>query len=220
MLYIVSTPIGNLEDITFRAVKTLKTVDYIAAEDTRHTKKLLNHYQIEAQMLSFHAHSSPHKIEKILTLLKSDKTIALVSDAGTPGISDPGYILIKQAVEQGIKVIPIPGASALLPALVASGLPMNQFLYLGFIPAKKGRQTLFQSLITESRTTIFYESPHRLLKTLTQISTILQPTRKMVIARELTKIHEEFIHGTAVELLAHFQANKPKGEFVLIISGQ
>lgn len=251
MLYIIATPIGNLEDITLRAIRTLKEVDLIAAEDTRHARILLNKYEIKTPLESFHAHSDDHKLHLLIDKLKEGKTIALISDAGTPGISDPGYILIKAAIEKGIKVIPIPGPAAFLTALQASGLPTHQFLYLGFLPQKKGRQTLLESLKEEKRTIIFYESTHRILKTLSQLNELFTkwegeaankppsdkhtrndtppahpapphspPARQIVIARELTKIHEEYFRGSAKEAYEHFnKKTKPKGEFVVMIGG-
>jgi 16S rRNA (cytidine1402-2'-O)-methyltransferase len=216
MLYIVATPIGNLEDITLRALRILKEVDYIAAEDTRHSKILLNAYDIQKPLISFHAWSDERKLAELLGLLKEHKKIALISDAGTPGISDPGYVLIKAALEHGIAVIPIPGASAFLTALSASGLPSNHFIYLGFLPLKKGRQTLLKSFEQENRTIVFYESPHRLQKTLHELAQ-LYPSRSMVIARELTKIHEEFFRGTVAEAYEYFQKKQPRGEFVILM---
>lgn len=216
MLYIVATPIGNLEDITLRAIRTLKEVDYIAAEDTRHSSILLNKYEIKKPAISFHAFSDNRKLQEILQLLREGKNIALISDAGTPGISDPGYVLVKAAREQGIQVVPIPGPSAVLAALSASGLPTHQFLYLGFLPMKKGRQTLLESLKTEERTIVFYESPHRLLKTLGELTEKFGD-RSLCIARELTKIHEEFFRGTAKEAYDHFASKKILGEFVIIL---
>jgi len=217
MLYIVSTPIGNLEDITLRALRTLKEVDYIAAEDTRHSRILLDKYEIKTQMLSYHSYSSDAKVQKLVGLLKEGKTVALISDAGTPGISDPAYTLIKSALEEKIQIVPIPGASSLLAAIVTTGLPMNQFLYLGFIPVKKGRQTLLKELAEEKRTIIIFESPHRILKTLSQLSEYL-PDRKIAICREMTKLHEEIFRGTIEEAIEHFTNKKPKGEFVLVIA--
>jgi len=216
MLYIVSTPIGNLEDITLRALRILKEVDYIAAEDTRHTKILLNKYEITASLLSYHSYSSKHKEEKIVDLLKEGKNIALVSDAGTPGISDPAYSLIQRAIEENIQIVPIPGASSLLTALIASGKPMHQFLYLGFLPLKKGRQTLLKSLAEEKRTIVFFESPHRILKTLNQLLEFWGD-KEIAICRELTKIHEEFLRIKISEAINHFTEKKPRGEFVLIV---
>lgn len=216
MLYIVATPIGNLEDITLRALRILKEVDYIAAEDTRHVKILLNKYEIQTPALSFHAHSDDRKLQEIIEFLKQGKSVALVSDAGTPGISDPGYRLIKAAKENKIIVVPIPGPAAFLTALSASGLPTHQFLYLGFLPMKKGRQTLLKTLEEEERTIVFYESPHRILKTLSEFAGKF-PQRKLVIGRELTKIYEEFLEGTPAELLEHFKKKNPKGEFVVMM---
>ncbi len=220
MLYIIATPIGNLEDITMRAVRILKEVDVIAAEDTRHSKILLNKYEIKTQTISFHSYSDERKLEQLLAMLREGKTIALISDAGTPGISDPGYKLIVAARRQGTQVVPIPGPSAFLTALQASGLPTHQFIYLGFLPLKKGRQKLLDSLQSEHRTIVFYESPHRILKTLKELDTRFAD-RQLVIARELTKIHEEFFSGTPEDALKHFSGpdgkKKPKGEFVLIL---
>lgn len=239
MLYIVATPIGNLEDITYRAVRTLNEVDHIAAEDTRHSRILLEKYDIKTPTISFHSYSDEKKLAQLINMLKEGKSIALISDAGTPGISDPGYKLIVAAREEGIKVVPIPGPSAFLTALQASGLPTHQFLYLGFLPLKKGRQTLLKSLQEEERTVIFYESPHRMAKTLGELHEYFND-RQLVIARELTKIHEEYFHGTAAEALQHFtgldpevalgdskaskkalkSAKRPKGEFVLMLAGK
>jgi len=218
-LYIVSTPIGNLEDITLRAINTLKAVDFIAAEDTRHSIILLNKYEIRKPLLSFHSYSGIMKIEKIIENLKEGKSCALITDAGTPGISDPAYSLIKAAIEENIRIIPIPGPAACLTALVGTGLPMNEFTYIGFLPIKKGRQTLLNSLKTEERTVVLYESPHRLLKTLSQLEEYLGPDRKIVVARELTKIHEEFIRGTTKEVKEHFERNPVKGEITIVLSG-
>jgi len=219
MLYIVSTPIGNLEDITLRAIRTLKESDYIAAEDTRQTKKLTDKHEIKTTTLSFHSYSSDTKLEKIIDLLKEGKTVSLVSDAGTPGISDPAYSLTKRAIEEGIQVVPIPGPSSLLAALVASGLPMDKFLYLGFLPLKKGRQTLLKSLVEEPRTLVIFESPHRLLKTLNQLQEYLGD-RDIAVCRELTKIYEEIVRQPISEAIEHFTAKKPKGEFVLVVKGR
>ena len=235
MLYIIATPIGNLEDITLRAIRTLKESDYIAAEDTRHSRILLNKYEIGTPTISFHSYSDERKLEQLLGFLKEGKNVALISDAGTPGISDPGYKLIRAARKEGIKVIPIPGPSAFLTALSASGLPTHQFLYLGFLPLKKGRQKLLDSLVEETRTLVFYESPHRILKTLAELANKFGE-RPIVIARELTKIHEEYFSGTAQEALEYFggapidasrsskkhkksAAKKPKGEFVIMVGG-
>ncbi len=219
-LFIVATPIGNLEDITLRALNILKEVDLIAAEDTRHSKKLLTHFKINTAMISYHSHSGQAKVDKIIAHIKAGKKLALISDAGTPGISDPAWTLIQAALNAEIKIVPIPGASAFLTALMACGLPMNQFNYLGFLPAKKGRHSLFTSLLDANRTSIFYESPHRLLKTLKQLEEILGPDRSIVIARELTKLHETFYRGTTFTLLEQFNKQKPKGEIVILIAPQ
>jgi 16S rRNA (cytidine1402-2'-O)-methyltransferase len=216
MLYVVATPIGNLEDITLRAIRVLKEADYIAAEDTRHSSILFNRYEIKKPMISFHAWSDEHKLEQLLVLLREGKNIALISDAGTPGISDPGYVLIKAAVEEGIKVEPVPGPSAFMAALSASGLPTHNFLYLGFLPMKKGRQTLLTALKEEKRTIVFYESPHRLIKTLSELSEYFGE-RPVCVAREITKVYEEFFRGTAKEAFDHFSAKGVKGEFVIIL---
>jgi len=217
MLYIVSTPIGNLEDITLRALRILKEVDHIAAEDTRHTKILLNKYEIKTPLLSYHSHSSDTKTETIIERLQNGENIAVVSDAGTPGISDPAYKLIKRAVEEGIPVSPIPGASSLLAALVMSGLPMDKFLYLGFLPVKKGRQTLLKTLKDEKRTIVVFESTHRIIKTLLQLDEYL-PGRQVAVCREMTKIHEEAFRGTFKEAHDYFSSKSQKGEFVLVIN--
>lgn len=216
MLFVVSTPIGNLEDITLRALRTLKESDLIVCEDTWETSKLLHKYEISKPLFSFHAQSKIQKVDEIIRQLKEGKKIALVTDAGTPGISDPGYILIEQAVANGIKVVPIPGPSAFLTALQASGLPINTFLYIGFLPHKKGRETLLQMIAQEDRTVVFYESPYRILKALERL-TNLCPDKKIVVGRELTKKFEEFFRGTVSEALAHFKSKKILGEFVVII---
>ena len=217
MLYIVATPIGNLEDITLRALRTLKEVDLIAAEDTRHSKILLNKYDIKTPLLSYHSHSGLAKLDKIIDQLREGKKVALISDAGTPGISDPAYQLVNAAIDAGIPICPIPGPSALLAALNISGLPMDKFLYLGFLPLKKGRQTLLKNLAQETRTLVIFESPHRLIKTLAQLLEFLGD-RQIAVCRELTKIHEEALRTTISEALAHFQKTKPRGEFVLVLN--
>lgn len=219
MLYIVSTPIGNLEDITLRALRILKEADYVICEDTRRTQILLNKYEIKKPLIIYHSHSKENKEQKISTIMKENEKVVLVSDAGTPGISDPGYRIIQLALENDIQVSPIPGPAAFLTALQASGAPINQFVYIGFLPLKKGRQTLLKSFQTEKRTIVLYESPHRLIKTLSQLSEFLGEYRKVVVARELTKIHEEFVRGTLSEVTQHFEEKGVKGEFVVIVEG-
>ncbi len=223
MLYIVATPIGNLWDITYRAVETLKNVDSIACEDTRTSTTLLSHYWIKKPLISFHSHSGKTKIDKIIEQLKEWQNIALISDAGTPGISDPGYILIKEAIENDIKVVPIPWVTAFTTALMGSGLPMNHFLYLGFLPVKKWRQTLFKKLVERkseknAETIVIYESVHRLLKTLNDLKDYFWEEHKIVVARELTKKFEEFIRWTIQEVINYFKENpsKIKWEFVIM----
>lgn len=217
MLYLVSTPIGNLKDITLRALETLKSVDYIAAEDTRHSGILLKHYAITTPVLSFHSHSGQTKIEKIIALLQEGKDIALITDAGTPGISDPAYVLVKAALEKNLTISPIPGPSAFLSALVVSGLHTHHFVYLGFLPLKKGRRKLMESLKDETRTVILYESPHRILRTLKDLQSILGD-RRVVIARELTKLHEEILRGDLSSVLKDLSARpKVKGEIVVVL---
>ena len=221
-LYIVATPIGNLEDISLRALRILKEVDLILCEDTRETKKLLNKYEIKKELLSYHSHSKLSKVEKIFELLEAGKDLTLVSDAGTPGISDPGTVLISKVKEkfgENVQVVPIPGATALIAALSASGLPTHEFTYLGFLPHKKGRETLFKEIAGAKRTMVFYESPHRILKTLESLQKFC-PNKKVCLARELTKIYEEFKIGSPAELLEYLQQypEKQRGEFVVIVS--
>lgn len=216
MLYLVSTPIGNLEDITYRAVRILKEVDFIACEDTRTSGILLRHYEIEKPLLSFHSHSGAAKIEKILDSLKEGLSCAVISDAGTPGVSDPAYALVRAALDENIPISPIPGPSAVLSALVCSGLHTHDFRFLGFLPIKKGRKTLFESLKTKDYTVVAYESVHRIEKTLAEIEEHFGPDHRVVIARELTKKFEEFIRGTAAECVAELRERPRKGEFVVL----
>ncbi|BAY76449.1 uroporphyrin-III C/tetrapyrrole methyltransferase [Nostoc linckia NIES-25] len=219
-LYVVGTPIGNLEDMTFRAVRILQTVDIIAAEDTRHTGKLLQHFEIKTPQVSYHEHNRTSRIPELLQYLANDKAIALVSDAGMPGISDPGYELIKACIEAGITVVPIPGASAAITALSAAGLPTDRFVFEGFLPAKsQQRREHLESLQIESRTLIFYESPHRLQDTLQDLAEILGSDRQIVLGRELTKLYEEFWRGTIGEAIAHYSQREPQGEYTLIVAG-
>ncbi len=232
-LYIVSTPIGNLEDITFRAIRVLKEVNLIAAEDTRHATILLHKYEIRTPCVSYHSYSNDSKIQSIIEKINEGQSVALISDAGTPGISDPAYTLIQAALAAEITITPIPGPSALLTALVASGLPMHHFRYYGFLPLKKGRQTLLTGWRTAAasgdldETIIFYESPHRIARTLEDLVKHLDPAVSstdatsnwtVVLARELTKIHEEFMRGTLKELIQAFKTKPPRGEFVVLLS--
>ena len=219
MLYIVATPIGNLEDMTFRAVRTLKEVNYIFAEDTRVTRKLLNHYEIENTVYRYDEHTKMHQIANIINLLKEGKEIALVTDAGTPCISDPGYELVDAANNEGIRVVPIPGASALTAAASAAGITMRRFCFEGFLPKKKGRQTLLKALAEEERTIVIYESPFRIEKTLRDIEQFMG-VKEVVIIREITKIYEEILRGTTTELIERLAKNPIKGEIVLLIKGQ
>jgi 16S rRNA (cytidine1402-2'-O)-methyltransferase len=219
-LYVVGTPIGNLEDMTFRAVRILQTVDIIAAEDTRHTGKLLQHFEIKTPQVSYHEHNRTSRIPELLEHLTNDKAIALVSDAGMPGISDPGYELVKACIEAGIAVVPIPGASAAITALSAAGLPTDRFVFEGFLPAKtQQRREHLESLQTESRTLIFYESPHRLRDTLQDLAEVLGSDRQIVLGRELTKLYEEFWRGTIAEAIAHYSQRDPQGEYTLVLAG-
>ncbi|MFA5073563.1 MAG: 16S rRNA (cytidine(1402)-2'-O)-methyltransferase [Nitrospirota bacterium] len=219
ILYIVSTPIGNLEDITLRALRILKEVDAIAAEDTRHTQKLLHKYEIETPLTSYHDHNKEEKAPVLVEKMLGGKSVALVSDAGTPGISDPGYFLINLAIDQKISVIPIPGATAAIAALSISGLPTDSFVFEGFLPAKHGaRLKRLQELAKEERTIIFYESPHKIVKAIEELLEIFGD-RKAVVTRELTKIHEETLRGTLSEILEHVQAGSIKGEFTVIVHG-
>ncbi|QSJ14795.1 16S rRNA (cytidine(1402)-2'-O)-methyltransferase [Nostoc sp. UHCC 0702] len=220
ILYVVGTPIGNLEDMTFRAVRILQTVDLIAAEDTRHTGKLLQHFQIQTPQVSYHEHNRSSRIPELLEHLGNGKAIAVVSDAGMPGISDPGYELVKACIAAGITVVPIPGASAAITALSAAGLPTDRFVFEGFLPAKgQQRREHLESLQTESRTLIFYESPHRLRETLQDLAQVWGSDRQIVLARELTKFYEEFWRGTIAEAIAHYNQRDPQGEYTLLVAG-
>lgn len=218
-LFIVPTPIGNLEDITLRAIRTLKEVDAILAEDTRHTVKLLRHLEIEKPLISHHLHNEHKTTERIVQRLEAGETMALVSDAGTPAISDPGFLLVRECVKNKIDVECLPGATAFVPALVNSGLPSDSFVFEGFLPQKKGRQTKLLSLKEEKRTIILYESPFRLVKTLQQLMEVFGEDREASVSRELTKIHEENARGTLKELKEHFEQKTVKGEIVMVIKG-
>jgi len=215
-LYIVATPIGNLADLTFRAKEVLENVDLVACEDTRHTGILLSHYKIDTPKLSYHSYSGQAKVDKIMAYLEGGKDVALVSDAGTPGISDPGYVLVRAALEAGVQIIPLPGPSAVITALCASGLPTDKFLYLGFLPVKKGRQSVFKKIAASEHTVVFYESPHRLHKTLEQLTDFLSTDARIVVAKELTKIYETFYRGSLKEVLAALP-EKLKGEYTIMV---
>jgi 16S rRNA (cytidine1402-2'-O)-methyltransferase len=219
-LYVVGTPIGNLEDMTFRAVRILQSVDVIAAEDTRHTGKLLQHFQIKTPQLSYHEHNRNERLPQLLSQLGEGKAIALVTDAGMPGISDPGYELVKACIEEGIQVVPVPGATASITALAAAGLPTDRFVFEGFLPASgQERQKRLESLPSESRTFILYESPHRIRQTLQDLAECLGQYRPIVVAREITKLHEEFWRGTIRDAITHYTQHEPRGEFTLVVAG-
>lgn len=213
------TPIGNLGDITLRALEMLKQVDVILAEDTRNSGKLLKHYDIGTPMQRFHAHNEHKKTEQVVAEAKQGKKFALISDAGSPGISDPGFLLARAAIEQGLKITSLPGATAFVPALMHSGFPTDRFVYEGFLPHKKGRKTRLDAISEEDRTVVLYESPHRLLKLLEQLQALM-PERRISVSREITKKFEETITGTPDEVLSHFQVHSPKGEFVVVISAR
>lgn len=218
-LYIVPTPIGNLEDITLRALRVLKEVDLILAEDTRTSGFLLKHYDVEKKLASFHKFNEHKILQAFIARLNAGENIALISDAGTPSISDPGFLIVRECVNQDIEVECLPGATAFVPALVVSGLPSDRFVFEGFLPQKKGRQKKLQELANEERTVVLYESPFRLAKALEEIRQYFGPERKVSVSRELTKLHEETVRGTATEVLAHFQSHPPKGEIVIVIEG-
>lgn len=219
-LYIVPTPIGNLEDMTFRAIRILKEVDLILAEDTRTSGKLLKHFEIGTHMYSHHMHNEHKTIENLISRLKGGENIALISDAGTPAISDPGFLLTRACVENGVEVECLPGATAFVPALVNSGLPNDKFVFEGFLPDKKGKQTRYLALAEETRTMILYVSPHKLLKTLTEFITYFGEERPICVCRELSKLHEENVRGTVREVLTHFEKTAPRGEIVVVVAGK
>ena len=220
MIYLIPTPIGNLEDITLRAIRMLKEVDLILAEDTRTSQKLLKHYGIQTPMQSFHMHNEHKKAPQLVKDVLNGKHIALISDAGTPGISDPGYLLVREALKEGIEVQCLPGATALIPALVQSGLPTDRFIFEGFLPPKKGRQSRLIKMAEEPRTLVFYESPHKLLKTLTQMIPYFGPYREVAIVREISKKFESNYRGNLKAALDFFERNPPKGEFVVVVEGK
>jgi len=219
-LILVPTPVGNLEDITLRAIRILKEADCIYAEDTRVTRKLLNHLEIQKPVYPFHAHNEHKTLDFVMDKIKQNELTVLVSDAGTPAISDPGFLLVRACVEAGIDISCLPGPTALIPALVGSGLPCDRFCFEGFLPHKKGRQTKLKELAEEERTIILYESPHRLVKCLGQIAEFFGPERKVCVVREISKIYEEFKRGEALQVQKHYEANPPKGEIVIIIEGK
>jgi 16S rRNA (cytidine1402-2'-O)-methyltransferase len=219
-LYLVPTPIGNLEDMTFRAIRVLKEVDLILAEDTRTSGKLLKHFEISTHMHSHHMHNEHKTVTNIVQRIKNGEAIALISDAGTPAISDPGFLLTRACLENDIDIECLPGATAFVPALVNSGLPNDKFVFEGFLPVKKGRQTRLTFLAEETRTMIFYESPHKLVKTLTNFVEYFGEDRPISVSRELTKLYEETVRGSVTEVLAHFTKKDPKGEFVVVVAGK
>ncbi|MCR4921289.1 MAG: 16S rRNA (cytidine(1402)-2'-O)-methyltransferase [Bacteroidaceae bacterium] len=218
-LYLVPTPVGNLEDITARALRILREADLILAEDTRTSGLLLKHFDIRNAMLSYHKFNEHQTVERVVDRLRAGETIAVISDAGTPGISDPGFLVAREAIRAGIEVVTLPGATAFVPALVSSGLPCDRFCFEGFLPQKKGRQTRIEALREEGRTMIFYESPHRVVKALTQFVEVFGPDRPVSVCREISKVHEESVRGTLAEVLAHFQETEPRGEFVIVVGG-
>ena len=219
-LYIIPTPIGNLEDITFRSIRVLKEVDVVLAEDTRTSIKLFSHYNIVTPLSSFHMHNEHRVLSKWIERIKNGETIALISDAGTPAISDPGFLLVRACVKENIEVDCFPGATAFVPALVNSALACEKFIFEGFLPVKKGRKTRLMFLVEEERTMIFYESPHRILKTLKQFSKYFGEDRKVSVSREISKMFEETKRGNLIEVLQYFEDKKPKGEFVIIVDGK
>ena len=220
LLYIVPTPVGNLEDITLRAIRILKEADFVLAEDTRTSGKLLKHLDIQVPMYSHHKFNEHQTVKPLAERIQnSERHVALVSDAGTPAISDPGFLLVRECVKNGVEVQCLPGATAFVPALVSSALPSERFVFEGFLPQKKGRQTRLNFLKEEKRTIIFYESPYRVVKTLTQLAEVFGNEREAAAVREISKIHEECVRGTLAELITHFTQNEPRGEFVLLVGG-
>lgn len=217
-LTIIPTPIGNLEDITLRSINALKSVDVILCEDTRHSVKLLKHLEISKPLQAYHMHNEHAQVDRLIEEMQNGKNYGLVSDAGTPGISDPGFLLSRACVENDIEVLTLPGPTALIPALVSSGLPCNNFYFEGFLPHKKGRQTRLKFLATLDCTVALYESPHRIIKTVKQIGEFINPEQYIVIGREISKLHEEFLRGTVSEIITHFEKKGPKGEMVLMFN--
>ena len=219
ILYIVPTPVGNMEDMTLRAIRVLKEADVVLAEDTRTSGILLKHFDIQQHLMSHHKFNEHGTASGIVERLKAGQTVALISDAGTPGISDPGFFLVREAVKAGIEVQTLPGPTACIPALVSSGLPCDRFCFEGFLPQKKGRQTHLESLREEPRTMVFYESPYRLLKTLQQLADVMGSERQVSVCREISKVHEESVRGTLAEVIAHFTQTEPRGEIVIVLAG-
>ncbi len=220
ILYIVPTPVGNMEDMTLRAIRVLKEADLVLAEDTRTSSHLLKHFDIQQHLVSHHKFNEHGTSASVVERLLAGQTVALISDAGTPGISDPGFFLVREAVKAGIEVQTLPGATAFVPALVSSGLPCDRFCFEGFLPQKKGRQTRLRQLAEEERTMVFYESPYRVVKTLQQFCEVFGGDRLVSVCREISKVHEESVRGTLTEVLAHFTAHEPRGEFVLVVEGR
>ena len=219
ILYIVPTPVGNMEDMTLRAIRILKEVDLVLAEDTRTSGVLLKHFDIKNQLMSHHKFTEHGTSAGIVNRLLAGQNVALISDAGTPGISDPGFFLVREAVKAGVEVQTLPGATAFVPALVSSGLPCDRFIFEGFLPQKKGRQTKILSFTHEERTIIFYESPYRVVKTLEQFAEAYGENRQVCVCREISKVHEESVRGTLTEVIAHFKEHEPKGEIVIVLAG-
>lgn len=219
-LILVPTPIGNLGDITIRAIDTLKTVDAVLAEDTRTSGRLLRHFEIDQKLIAFHAHNEHRLVDRIVGRIQNGETLALVTDAGTPGISDPGFLLVRACIAAEVEVEALPGATAFVPALTLSGLPCDTFCFEGFLPPKKGRNKRLMALATEPRTLVFYESPHRILKTLTQLCEFFGGDRAATLSREITKLHEETLRGSLDELRLHFETTPPRGEMVLLVKGK
>lgn len=220
MLYVVPTPVGNMEDMTFRAIKVLKEMDFILAEDTRTSSVLLHHYDIKNELHSHHKFNEHQTCQRVVERLLAGQSAALISDAGTPGISDPGFMLVRECVRNGIEVQTLPGATAFVPALVSSGLPCDKFVFEGFLPQKKGRQKRLGELKDETRTIVFYESPYRVVKTLEQFAEVFGTERPVSCCREISKVHEESVRGTIAEVLQHFKEHEPKGEFVIVLGGK
>lgn len=219
-LYLVPTPVGNLDDMTLRALKVLREVDVVLAEDTRTSGLLLKHFEVKTRLVSHHKFNEHQTAEQFASRMAAGETMALITDAGTPGISDPGFMLVRACVERGVEVECLPGATAFVPALVSSGLPCERFTFEGFLPQKKGRRSRLEELAGEPRTMVFYESPYRVVKTFEQLVEVFGPERRASVAREISKLHEEVVRGTLAELSAHFAEHAPRGEFVIVVAGK